>query len=200
MRLLLGLSAALGVTLAAAFAAALPSAAQDYPNRSVKIIVPFGAGGPADVFARIIGHHLQETLKQSFVIENRPGAGAVIGTNEVGKSAPDGYTLLMMSNTHTVNETLIPKKPFDLMRDLAPITGVSYSDLMMVVASAFSLPPLVCATMVLMASNIMSTWLPSTAVRAWSLPLCGTCTMFTPAMYLNSSPAMWYGVPGPEEA
>src|SRR5262245_24022512 len=70
MRLLLRLSAALGVTLAAAFAAALPSAAQDYPNRSVKIIVPFGAGGPADVFARIIGHHLQETLKQSFVIEN----------------------------------------------------------------------------------------------------------------------------------
>ena len=86
----------------------MPAAAQDYPNRSVKIIVPFGAGGPADIYARFLGQHLQETLKQSFVIEDRPGAGAIIGTDEVAKSAPDGYTLLMMSNTHTTNETLMP--------------------------------------------------------------------------------------------
>ena len=69
--------------------------------------MPFGAGGPADVYARFIGQHLQEALKQPFVIENRPGAGSVIGTDEVAKAAPDGYTLLMMSNTHTDNETLI---------------------------------------------------------------------------------------------
>src|SRR5690242_691567 len=94
------LGVALGLGLAVALS--LPAKAQDYPNRPVKIIVPFGAGGPADVFARIIGQYLQEALKQSFIIENRPGAGAVIGTNEVAKSAPDGYTLLMMSNTHTV--------------------------------------------------------------------------------------------------
>ena len=67
------------------------------------------------------------------MVEDRPGGGSIVGTDAVAKSAPDGYTLLMMSNTHTVNETLIPKKPFDLMRDFAPITGVNYSDLLMVV-------------------------------------------------------------------
>jgi tripartite-type tricarboxylate transporter receptor subunit TctC len=72
-------------------------------------------------------------MGQSFVIENRPGGGSIVGTDMAAKAEPDGYTLLMMSNTHTVNETLIPKKPFDLMRDFAPISGVSYSDLMMVV-------------------------------------------------------------------
>ena len=101
--------------------------AQAYPARSVKIIVPYGAGGPADIYARFIGAKLADTMGQPFVVEDRPGGGAVVGTDAVAKSAPDGYTLLMMSNTHTVNETLIPKKPYDLMRDLAPITGVNYS-------------------------------------------------------------------------
>jgi tripartite-type tricarboxylate transporter receptor subunit TctC len=107
--------------------------AQDYPSRPVKIIVPFGAGGPADVFARQIGQHLSEALKQSFVVENRPGAGSIIGSNEVAKSAPDGYTLLLMSNTHTTNESLRPNKPFQLMRDFVPVTPINYSDLVMVV-------------------------------------------------------------------
>jgi tripartite-type tricarboxylate transporter receptor subunit TctC len=106
---------------------------QNYPARAVKIIVPYGVGGSADVYARFIGAKLQERLGQPVVIENRPGAGAIVGTDTVAKAEPDGYTLLMMSNTHTVNETLVPKKAFDLMRDFAPITGVSYSDLMMVV-------------------------------------------------------------------
>jgi len=124
-----------GVAVAAVAVGGLlsPASAQDYPARSVKIIVPFGAGGPADVYARVIGQHLQEALKQSFVIENRPGAGAVIGTGEVAKSAPDGYTLLMMSNTHTVNETLLPNRPYQLMRDFVPVAPVNYSDLLMVV-------------------------------------------------------------------
>ena len=107
--------------------------AQDYPARSVKIIVPFGAGGPADVFARQLAQYLSEGLKQSFVVENRPGAGAIIGTDAVAKAAPDGYTLLMMSNTHTTNESLIPNKPYQLMRDLTPVATVNYSDLLMVV-------------------------------------------------------------------
>ena len=106
MSRLLKLAAA--VMLAAAIGA--PAAAQDYPNRPVKIIVPFGAGGPADIYARFLGQHLQEALKQSFVVENRPGAGSIIGTDEVAKSAPDGYTLLMMSNTHTTNESLRPQQ------------------------------------------------------------------------------------------
>jgi tripartite-type tricarboxylate transporter receptor subunit TctC len=107
--------------------------AQAYPARSVKIIVPFGVGGPADIYARFVGARLSDTMGQPFVVENRPGAGAVVGSDAVAKSAPDGYTLLMMSNTHTVNETLIPKKPYELMKDLAPINGVNYSDLLMVI-------------------------------------------------------------------
>ena len=106
---------------------------QAYPTRTVRIVVPYGVGGSADVYARYLGAKLQDTMGQPFVVENRPGGGAIVGTDHVAKSDPDGYTLLMMSNTHTVNETLIPKKPYDLMRDLAPITGVSYSDLLMVV-------------------------------------------------------------------
>ena len=110
--------------------------AQDYPSRPVKIIVPFGAGGPADVYARQIGQHLSDTLKQSFVVENRPGAGSIIGTDAVAKSPPDGYTLLLMSNTHTTNELLTPNKPFQLMRDFVPVAAINYSDLVMVVHPA----------------------------------------------------------------
>ena len=106
---------------------------QAYPARAVRIVVPFATGGPADIYARFVGAKLQEALGQPFVIEDRPGGGSIVGTDAVAKSPPDGYTLLMMSNTHTVNETLIPKKPFDLMRDLAPISGVNYSDLLMVI-------------------------------------------------------------------
>jgi tripartite-type tricarboxylate transporter receptor subunit TctC len=107
--------------------------AQDYPSRPVKVIVPFGAGGPADVYARILAQHLGEALKQPFIVENRPGAGSIIGTDAVAKSDPDGYTLLLMSNTHTVNETLTPNKPFKLMTDFVGVAPINYSDLMMVV-------------------------------------------------------------------
>jgi len=104
-----------------------------YPTKPVKIIVPYSAGGPADIYARFVGDRLQKTLGHPFVIENRPGAGAIIGTDAVAKSSPDGYTLLMMSNTHTVNESLFTKKPYNLMRDLAPISPINYSDLLLVV-------------------------------------------------------------------
>jgi tripartite-type tricarboxylate transporter receptor subunit TctC len=109
--------------------------AQAYPARPVRIVVPFAVGGSADVYARFVGAKLQDALGQPFVIENRPGGGAVIGTDAVAKSPADGYTILMMSNTHTVNETLIPKKPYDLMRDLAPVTGVNSQDLLLVVGA-----------------------------------------------------------------
>ena len=121
----------------AAFACAVllswPVAAENYPSRPVKFIVPFGAGGPADVFARVLAQHLSEDTKQSFIVEDRPGAGSVIGTDAVAKSAPDGYTLLVMSNTHTTNESLLPNKPFQLMRDFVPVATINYSDLLMVV-------------------------------------------------------------------
>ena len=124
-----------GLAVAAALVAATPSvaSAQDYPSRAVKIIVPFGAGGPADVYARILAQHLGDTLKQPFVVENRPGAGSIIGTDAVAKSDPDGYTLLLMSNTHTVNETLTPNKPFKLMTDFVAVAPINYSDLLMVI-------------------------------------------------------------------
>ena len=110
--------------------------AQDYPARQVRMIVPFGAGGPADVYARIIAQHLSEQLKQTFIVENRPGAGSIIGTDAVAKSPPDGYTLLVMSNTHTTNESLVASKPFQLMRDFVPVAPLNYSDLIMVVHPA----------------------------------------------------------------
>jgi tripartite-type tricarboxylate transporter receptor subunit TctC len=112
---------------------ALPAAAQTYPERTVRLIVPFGAGGPADVYARILAQHLSEETKQSFVVEDRPGAGSLVGTDVVAKSKPDGYTLLVMSNTHTTNESLIPNKPYELMRDFVPVATINYSDLLMVV-------------------------------------------------------------------
>ena len=112
--------------------AALPAAAQTYPSRPVRIIVPFAAGGPADIYARFVGQRLQEALGQAFIVEDRPGGGSVLGTDAVAKSAPDGYTLLMMSNTHTVNESLIANKPFQLLRDFAPVAPVNYSDLVLV--------------------------------------------------------------------
>ncbi|WP_407118271.1 tripartite tricarboxylate transporter substrate binding protein [Bradyrhizobium sp. LMG 9283] len=125
---------AMAAGLLAAFSAA-PSSAQDYPSRAVRIVVPFGAGGPADVAARLIGNVFQESFGQPFVIENRTGAGGVIGTVEAAKSPADGYTLLMMSNTQTANESLLTpdKRKYELMRDLAPIAPVNYSDLVIVV-------------------------------------------------------------------
>jgi tripartite-type tricarboxylate transporter receptor subunit TctC len=110
-----------------------PLAAQDYPAHQVRIIVPFGVGGPADLYARVVAQHLSEQLKQPFIVEPRPGAGSIIGTDAVAKSAPDGYTLLMMSNTHTTNESLVPNKPFQLMRDFVAVAPVNSSDLIMVV-------------------------------------------------------------------
>ena len=117
----------------AALAFAGAAAAQDYPSKPVKIIVPFAAGGPADIYARVIGQRLQEALGQPFVVDDKPGAGSIIGTDAASKSAGDGYTLLMMSNTHTVNESLIPAKPYALMRDFVPVAPVNYSDLVLVV-------------------------------------------------------------------
>ena len=114
-------------------APAAPVAAQDYPTRPVRVIVPFGAGGPTDVFTRAIAEELYKALHQPFVMENRPGAGTIIGTDAAAKSAPDGYTLLMMSATQTTTETLVPNKPFKLMRDFAPVASLLNSELVMVV-------------------------------------------------------------------
>ena len=121
-------------TLVAMLVAPL-AVAQDYPSKPVRIIVPFAAGGPADVYARFIAQRLQESMGQIFIVDDRPGAGSIIGTDAVAKSPADGYTLLLMSNTHTVNESLIPTKPFQLMRDFVPVAPINSSDLVLVARS-----------------------------------------------------------------
>jgi tripartite-type tricarboxylate transporter receptor subunit TctC len=126
----LGIAIAMSVLFASG---AHAQKSEEYPTRLVKIIVPFGAGGPADVTARLVGQYLQDHFKQPFVVEDRPGAGGVIGTIEVAKAAPDGYTLLMMSNTQTANETLLPNRNYELMRDFVPIAPANSSDLVIVV-------------------------------------------------------------------
>jgi tripartite-type tricarboxylate transporter receptor subunit TctC len=122
------------VVLGAAFVVPSGQApAQDYPTRIVHVIAPYGPGGPSDVFSRIVAQKLSDTLKQGFVVENRPGASTMIGTDAVAKAAPDGYTLLIISQTHATNESLVANKPFQLMRDFAPVSPIYAGDLVMVV-------------------------------------------------------------------
>jgi tripartite-type tricarboxylate transporter receptor subunit TctC len=131
LRQFIGLATGLAVALVGASAYA-----QDYPNHPVRVVVPFAAGGPADVYARFLAQRLQDAMGQPFVVENRPGAGALIGTEIAAKSAPDGHTLLVMSNTHTVNESLIPSRPYQLLRDFVPVAPINSSDLVLVVNPA----------------------------------------------------------------
>ena len=122
------------VSLASLVAIAAPATnADEYPSRPVKVIVPFGAGGPTDVYTRAIAEELRKSLHQPFIMENRPGAGTTIGTDTVAKSLPDGYTLLMVSGTQAVNETLYVHRPYQLMRDLVPIAPLIDTDLVLVV-------------------------------------------------------------------
>jgi len=132
MPLMRHFAALLALAIAATIGAP-PCKADDYPSRAVRIIVPFGAGGPTDVYTRAIAEELRKALHQTFVMENKPGAGTTIGTDYVAKAAPDGYTLLMVSGTQTVNETLYTKKPYHLMHDLVPIAPLIDSDLVLVV-------------------------------------------------------------------
>ncbi len=107
--------------------------ADAYPSKPVKIVVPFAAGGPADNYARFIALRLQDELHVPFIVDDRPGAGSIIGTDYAAKSTPDVYTLLIMSNTQTVNESLIENKPFSLMKDFVAVSPINYSDLVLVV-------------------------------------------------------------------
>ncbi len=109
------------------------AAAQAWPTRPIRIIVPFGLGGSADVAARFLQEPLQQAFGQSVVVENRPGAGGTIGADAVAKAQPDGHTLLLMSNTHTANETLLPNRPYVLMRDLAPVAFINVAHHVLVV-------------------------------------------------------------------
>jgi tripartite-type tricarboxylate transporter receptor subunit TctC len=105
--------------------AALPCAAQTYPTRPVRLIVGFAPGGSVDIVARLMGQRLSARLGQQFVIENRPGAGTNIATELVVRATPDGYTLLMVVATNTINTTLYEKLNFNFIRDIAPVAGIA---------------------------------------------------------------------------
>ena len=110
--------------------------AQAYPSKPVRIVVPFAAGGPTDIYARFLGQRLQEPTAQSFVIENRPGAGSIIGTDLVAKSPADGYTWLFGTGQNTVNPSVMKKVPHDIVNDFIPVSLVYQSSFVLVVHPA----------------------------------------------------------------
>jgi tripartite-type tricarboxylate transporter receptor subunit TctC len=128
---------------AAALLAASPCLAQapsDYPGRFVRFIVPYAPGGSSDVLARTIGAKLAESLGQSFVIDNRPGAGSMIGTDVAAKAPPDGYTIILSDMPHTINPSVYAKVPYDPVRDFAPITLIGVSPMFLFANASFEAP------------------------------------------------------------
>ena len=124
----------IATALVAALAAVSSARAQDYPSRLVRLVVPQAAGGGTDTFARAIGQKLSERWGQSVVIENRPGAGGVVGTDFVAKSAPDGYTLLVnYEGSHAINQSLYEKLPFDSIKDFYPIATIAATPFLLIV-------------------------------------------------------------------
>ena len=109
--------------------------AQSFPTKPVRIVVPFGAGGIADITARTVAQKMSETLGQQVIVENRPGAGTIPGSDAVAKAAPDGYTLLLMSNGNAVSVGLFKSLPFDAVKDFAPISTLGFFDITLLTAN-----------------------------------------------------------------
>src|SRR5580704_13954321 len=130
MRILGALAGGLSLLLVPALAAA-----QDYPNRAIRLIVPFPAGGPNDIIARVVGQRMSEITKQPVIIDNRGGQGGVLGTDAVAKAPPDGYTIGIVSASSLVINPTMERVPYDVARDFAPITLVTTVPEMLVVAS-----------------------------------------------------------------
>ena len=131
MRILKTISA---VALAASTLAAAPLVSpQDYPAKTVRIVVPFTPGGGNDIVARILAQHLTSLHRHQFIVENRAGAGTIIGVEAVTKSPPDGYTLLVTNNSLPTNATLYPKLPYDTLRDITPIVKIASTPNVLVV-------------------------------------------------------------------
>ncbi|MGO4412415.1 Tripartite-type tricarboxylate transporter, receptor component TctC [Cupriavidus sp. OV038] len=130
---------ALSVAATLPLLAAPALAQQGYPDKPIRLIVPFPAGGPTDTAARIIGQKMGESLKQTVVIDNRPGASGTIGAEAVAKAAPDGYTLLMLATPTLLAPHLIPRKSYDLFKDLTPV-GAAYELPIVMVVNPQSMP------------------------------------------------------------
>jgi len=130
--------AARPAALAALLACALPAyAAESYPSRPIRMIIPSGAGGITDILGRALADKLSASLGQQVIVDNRPGASGIVGSNIVAKATPDGYTLLMAFPSHPVNPSLYPDIPFDTAKAFAPITMVSAVAPVLIVASQF---------------------------------------------------------------
>ena len=120
--------------LLAACAAAAPGAwGQAYPAKPVKIIVPFAAGGVADITARVLAQKMSENVGQQILVDNRPSAGGIVGSEAVAKAEPDGYTLLFLTNGNAVSASLFKSLPYDTVRDFAPVSSVGFFDLVILV-------------------------------------------------------------------
>lgn len=117
----------------AAWAASVPAAAQAFPNKPIKIVVPYTPGGPTDIPARLVGQKLAELLGQPIVIDNKPGAGGNLGADAVAKAPADGYTLLLVTTGHAINPALYPKLAYDLTKDLAPVSQLTSSPMVVAV-------------------------------------------------------------------
>ena len=159
--------------------------AQPYPNRPIRVIVPYAAGGAVDIVARTLGQPLSETLKQPVIVDNRPGASANIGMELVSKAAPDGYTLLMASNGIATNMTLFPQLTFDGRRDFEPIAKIGYAPLVIVVpasSSAKSLKDLIA----------MAKAEPGKLTELGVVVTPGTADQFT--AFIKSQTELWSGV------
>src|SRR5262245_60318237 len=123
----------LNLVLLLATALSADAGAQEFPSKPVRIVVPFPAGGPNDLAIRPLTEKLPQVMGQPFIVDNRAGANGVIGTEFVVKSPPDGHTLLVISSSYTINAALSAKLPFDPLRDLASVTSIATSHIMLVV-------------------------------------------------------------------
>src|SRR6266550_6080227 len=126
----------LTLVLLATFAAPTSGRAQSYPNRPVRLVVPFPAGGPADALGRVLADQLNKEWSQPVIVENRGGAGGNLGAEVVARSAPDGYTLLLNASSHVINASLYEKLPYDPIKDFTPVSEVASYMLVMVVHPA----------------------------------------------------------------
>jgi tripartite-type tricarboxylate transporter receptor subunit TctC len=125
------------ITLALALALPLHAAAQAWPSKPVKLVVPYPPGGPTDIVARVVAERLQAQTGQPFVVDNRPGAGGNLGADAVAKAAPDGYTLLVATTAHAINKSLFKSLNYDVQRDFAPVSLLTQGPLVLVVHPDF---------------------------------------------------------------
>lgn len=123
---------ALGIGTAAALGLPMASAQGSYPNKPIRLIVPYPPGGGTDIVARLVAQKLTQSLGQQIVVENKPGASTIIGTDAVAKAAPDGYTLGLITDSHAINPNFFPKLPYDSIKDFAPVSQLVFTPLVMV--------------------------------------------------------------------